>query len=53
DMDLFVETAEIAGLDASLADQVRHLVQLAVDQGLADADYSSLYNIINPVTPPE
>ncbi|MBD0267332.1 MAG: NAD(P)-dependent oxidoreductase [Cyanobacteria bacterium Co-bin8] len=53
DMGLFVETAELAGIDTSLADQVRQLVQLAVEQGLADADYSSLYNIINPIAPPE
>jgi 3-hydroxyisobutyrate dehydrogenase len=53
DMGLFVETAELAGLDASLADCVRQIVQQAVEQGLADADYSSLYSVVNPITPQE
>lgn len=48
DMNLFVETAQAVGLDASAAAAVRQVVQKAVDQGLADTDYSGLFSAVSP-----
>ncbi|MGB3496134.1 MAG: NAD(P)-dependent oxidoreductase [Elainellaceae cyanobacterium] len=50
DMRLFIETAEHHGIDASLVESVAALVQKAMNQGLADSDYSALYAAVNPVT---
>lgn len=49
DMGLFVTAAEAAGLEPSLAAAVVQLVQQAVDQGLGDSDYSSVYALISPL----
>lgn len=48
DMNLFVETAQAVGLDASAAVAVAQVVQKAVDQGLADTDYSGLFSAVSP-----
>ena len=48
DMSLFTETAEAIGLDARLSDSVRQIAQWTSEQGFADADYSALYETINP-----
>lgn len=48
DMALFTETAEAMGLDSRLSDSVRQIAQWTSEQGFADADYSALYETINP-----
>lgn len=48
DMNLFVEAAQAAGLNAALAESVSLVVQQAMELGLADADYSALFNAVNP-----
>ncbi|RZM77396.1 NAD(P)-dependent oxidoreductase [Leptolyngbya iicbica] len=48
DMRLFAQAAEAAGLEPALADTVATVVQQAIAQGLADADYSALYAAVNP-----
>lgn len=48
DMRLFSHAAESAGLDPALADTVATVVQQAIAQGLAEADYSALYAAVNP-----
>lgn len=48
DMKLFAQAAQSAGLDPALAETVGEVVQQAIDQGLADQDYSALYAAINP-----
>ncbi|MEB3213304.1 MAG: NAD(P)-dependent oxidoreductase [Leptolyngbyaceae bacterium] len=50
DMALFAETAQHLGLDARLADSVCQIAQHALEQGFADADYSSLYAAVNPAS---
>lgn len=52
DMNLFRDAAEDMGLDARLVDSVSQIIQKAMDQGLADADYSALYAAVNPATNP-
>ena len=46
DMNLFADEAEQFNLDASLARTVSQLVQRAVDMGLADEDYSALFEAL-------
>lgn len=53
DMGLFTETAKAEGLDVTAADCVQQLVSRAVAAGLADEDYSALFNIVNPLDPEE
>ncbi|MGB3571110.1 MAG: NAD(P)-dependent oxidoreductase [Phormidesmis sp.] len=48
DMNLFVQAAENQDIDASVAASVAQLTQKAIDQGLADRDYSAIYNAVNP-----
>ncbi len=47
DMNLFVQAAENQGIDAGVAASVAQVTQQAIDQGLADQDYSAIYNAIN------
>lgn len=47
DMNLFVQAAESQGIDASVAASVAQVTQKAIDQGLADQDYSAIYNAVN------
>lgn len=48
DMNLFVQAAETQGIDATVAAGVSTVAQKAIDQGLADDDYSAIYNAVNP-----
>lgn len=48
DMKLFSQAAETAGLSPTLSDSVVTIVAEAIAQGLADKDYSALYNAVNP-----
>lgn len=50
DMGLFVAAAEAAGLAAFPAESVRQIVEQAVEAGLADDDYSALFNIVSPLS---
>lgn len=51
DMALFVEAGQAVGLDVSPAEAVRQLAQTAVNQDLADQDYSSVFAVVAP--PPD
>lgn len=53
DMALFTETARENGLAVAPAETVQQIVSLAVEAGLADEDYSALFNIISPATEEE
>ncbi len=48
DMDLFVQAAQDQGLDTTVAASVSEVTKKAIAQGLADADYSSIYSAVNP-----
>ena len=48
DMKLFSQAAEAAGLSPVLSESVAHVVEQAIAQGLADQDYSALYEAVNP-----
>lgn len=43
DVDLFLAESSGLGLDTALLQGVRHSIQRALDQGLAEADYSALF----------
>lgn len=47
DIDLFLGEATQDGLTVSSLEGVRQVVQMAIDAGLAEADYSSLYTAVN------
>lgn len=51
DMTLFAEAARSAGLRPDLAEAVSQLVQQAMEQGLAEKDYSALYAAVNSEEP--
>lgn len=48
DMNLFVQAAQAQGLDTTVAASVSEVASKAIAQGLADQDYSSIYNALNP-----
>lgn len=48
DMKLFSQAAEAAGLSPVLPESVAVVVEQAIAQGLANQDYSALYEAINP-----
>lgn len=48
DMNLFVQAAQAQGLDTAVAAGVSEVTKKAIAQGLADADYSSIYSAVNP-----
>ena len=48
DMALFVQAAEHQDIDATVADSVAQITRKAIDQGLAETDYSAIYSAINP-----
>jgi 3-hydroxyisobutyrate dehydrogenase len=48
DTDLFISEAKSAGLNVSSLEGVRQILEIAISQGLSDADYSALYSAINP-----
>lgn len=47
DMNLFVQAAE--GFNADVAQSVAHMAQKAVEQGLANQDYSAIFAAVNTV----
>lgn len=51
DMKLFSHAAETAGLSPVLTEGVATMVEKAIAQGLADQDYSALYEAVNPPEP--
>lgn len=48
DLDLFLDEAKGLGLNPDWALGVRQLLQQAIDQGLADVDYSAVHSLVNP-----
>lgn len=48
DANLFKSEAESVGLDVSSIEGVSQVIAKALDLGLADCDYSALYNAVNP-----
>lgn len=48
DMNLFVQAAQDNGIDATVAAGVSQIAQKAIAQGLANEDYSAIYNAVNP-----
>jgi 3-hydroxyisobutyrate dehydrogenase len=48
DTDLFIAEANLASLNVSGIEGVRRILEIALDMGLAEDDYSSLYSAINP-----
>ena len=52
DMQLFSQAARAVGIDPILADSVVQVVQQAIAQGWAEADYSALYVAVDPATVP-
>jgi len=48
DLDLFLDEAKGLGLNPDWAVGVRALLQQAIDQGLADVDYSAVHSLVNP-----
>jgi 3-hydroxyisobutyrate dehydrogenase len=48
DTDLFITEAESTGLNVSSIEGVRNILEVAVNRGLAEADYSSLFSAVNP-----
>ncbi len=51
DTDLFIAEAKSAGLNISSIEGVRKLLEMVVNKGLAEQDYSSLFSAINPEEP--
>ncbi len=47
-MNLFVQAAQAQGIDTAVAEGVSAIASKAINQGLADEDYSAIYNAINP-----
>ncbi len=48
DIGLFVEDAQRLGLDTDALQGIQRITAAAVDQGMAGADYSSIYQVIAP-----
>lgn len=48
DTNLFLSVAENLGLDTSGLEGVSALLEKALDQGLADTDYSAIYSAVSP-----
>ncbi len=51
DTDLFIAEANSASLNVSGIEGVRRILEMALDRGLGEDDYSSLYSVINPEEP--
>ena len=47
DMNLFVQAAQAQGIDATVAKGVSEVTERAIAQGLANEDYSAIYNAIS------
>ncbi len=52
DMNLFVQAAREKGIDATVAAGVSQMAAKAIHKGLADDDYSAIFNAINPTDNP-
>lgn len=50
DTNLFISEAKSLGLNVSSIEGVRQILEVAIDQGLSDADYSALFSAIAPQT---
>lgn len=50
DTNLFISEAKSLGLNVSSIEGVRQILEVAMDQGLSDADYSALFSAIAPQT---
>lgn len=48
DTNLFISEAESIGLNINSIEGVRHILEIAIAQGLSEADYSSLFSAIAP-----
>ncbi len=48
DTDLFITEAKSTNLNISSIEGVRNILEVAVNRGLAEADYSALFSAINP-----
>ena len=48
DMNLFADEASAVGINTALVTAVSQIVDQAVQQGLADADYSALFAAVYP-----
>lgn len=48
DANLFLQSAEQVGLQTDSLAGVQRILQIACDQGLADADYSAVFAAVNP-----
>lgn len=48
DVELFLEEASLVGLNTSSLEGLRPLLNKTLAMGLADVDYSALYNAVNP-----
>ena len=48
DMNLFVQAAQAKGIDPTVAKGVSEVAEKAIQQGLSEQDYSSIYSAINP-----
>jgi 3-hydroxyisobutyrate dehydrogenase len=51
DTDLFISEAKSVGLNISTIEGVRKILEMALNKGLAEEDYSSLFSAINPDEP--
>lgn len=51
DTDLFITEAKSAGLNVSSIEGVRNILEVAVNRGLAEDDYSSLFSALDPEQP--
>ncbi|MFM8552007.1 MAG: NAD(P)-dependent oxidoreductase [Nitrospiraceae bacterium] len=49
DVDLFLDEASALGLEAGGLCGVRAILEQAMDRGLADVDYSAVYNVVDPL----
>ncbi|KPQ35690.1 MAG: 3-hydroxyisobutyrate dehydrogenase MmsB [Phormidesmis priestleyi Ana] len=47
DMNLFVQAAQAQGMETDVAEGVCAIARKAISQGLAEVDYSAIYNAIN------
>jgi 3-hydroxyisobutyrate dehydrogenase len=50
DVELILQEAKTAGLDTSSLEGLPPLLKKSLAHGSADADYSALYNVVNPTT---
>ncbi|WP_324631123.1 NAD-binding protein [Phormidium sp. CCY1219] len=50
DTDLFLAEARAIGLEVAGLEGVREIISMAIDRALSDADYSALFNAVNPPT---